>query len=192
MLCWGLLSAQPEEQVVACTAVIEAGGDVMKLSAAHCSRGTALQARGHLDRAIADYDQSVKLNPNSAVGRLCRAHGNYARNAFDAAIADFNEAIALDPNSAPAFLGRGVAYRAKGDIDHAIADYDESIRLNPGEAMAFNNRGSSPPSQMHLWLGEVYSSLKGISSGQSRITPTQSALIPRMPPHTRGSAERTE
>jgi tetratricopeptide (TPR) repeat protein len=144
MLCGGLIPAQPDERVVACTAVIEAGGDVTRLSYAHCNRGNAFQARGHLDRAIADYDQSVKLNPNSIIGYNCRAKGNHLRNAFDAAIADFNEAIALDPNSpeaAPAFVGRGNAYLAKGDIDHAIADYGESIRLNPADAMGFNNRG---------------------------------------------------
>src|SRR5262249_42071177 len=39
MSCFGLLGAQPDEQVTACTAVIEAGGDVAKLAHAYCARG---------------------------------------------------------------------------------------------------------------------------------------------------------
>jgi hypothetical protein len=61
MVCFGLLPGQPDQQVTACTAVIEAGGDVTKLSHARCNRGVWNQARGHLDRAVADYDELIGL-----------------------------------------------------------------------------------------------------------------------------------
>src|SRR5215831_11016982 len=93
MFCWGLLPGQPDALVAACTAVIEAGGVVMKLSKAHCNRGVWYQDRGHVDLAIADYDESVRLAPKSLEAHLCHGLGNFARNAFDAAIIDFNEGL---------------------------------------------------------------------------------------------------
>ena len=142
MVCSHLIPAQPDERVAACTAVIKETGDVQKLSVTYCNRGTAFQDRGFKDRALADFDEAVKLDPNGVEGHLCRGFGNITRNAFSAAIADFfDNAIELNPNSSPAFVGRGLAYRAKGDLDRAIGDYNEAIRLDPTSVVAFNDRG---------------------------------------------------
>ncbi|HMF20557.1 MAG TPA: tetratricopeptide repeat protein [Pseudolabrys sp.] len=93
------------------------------------------------DRAIYDYNEAIRLDPNNARAIFYRgaAYGN--KDDLDRAIADFNEAIRLDPNHARAFYNRGLAYGKKGDNARAIADYDESIRLDPKYALAFNNRG---------------------------------------------------
>jgi tetratricopeptide (TPR) repeat protein len=138
MLCFGMLSGKPDEQIAACTAVIEAGGDAAKLCRTHCTRASHYKDAGYLDQAIVDFDESVRLDPKNA---FCRGLGKVARNAFDPAIADFDEALALDPNSASAILARGLAFLAKGDVDRAIADFDEAIRLEPANAVAFHGRG---------------------------------------------------
>ena len=144
MVCTGKVQvAQPDQQVAACTAIIEAGQETpTNMAVAYCARGVAFHARDQLNRAIADYDESVRIGPKSPTGYRCRGYGNFARGALDEAISDFNEAIALDPNSA-SFLARGRAYRAKGDLSRAIADYDEALRLDPNNAMAFNNRAAA-------------------------------------------------
>jgi len=143
MVCSGEVpAAQPDQRVAACTAVIDAGGETpTNLAVAYCARGVAYQARDHLDRAIADYNESVRIAPMSAASYRCRGFGNLARGAVDDAITDFNEAIALDPGAASSFLSRGPAYRAKGDLSRAIADYEEAIRLDPKNAAAYTNRG---------------------------------------------------
>ena len=97
------------------------------------SQGTAdFNARDY-DRAIANYNEAVRLDPKSANafrgrGKAYRDKGDHSR-----AIADFNEAIRLDPKSALAFMDRGDSYTNKGDNDRAIADYNEAIRTRSQE-----------------------------------------------------------
>src|SRR5215469_15724413 len=65
MVCSGKLpAARPDQRVAACTAVIAAGGETpTNLAVAYCSRGVAHHARDQLDRAIADYNEAVRIAP---------------------------------------------------------------------------------------------------------------------------------
>ena len=63
--------------------------------------GNALRRQGQGDRGIADYDEAIRLNPNSAIafdnrGYAYRMLGQQAR-----ADADFAKARQLDPNLPP-------------------------------------------------------------------------------------------
>jgi len=93
------------------------------------------------DRAIGDYTQAIRLEPNNAQAYLGRGIAYSNKGDFDRAIADNNEAIRLDPNYADAYYNRGTTYSNKNDYDRAIADYTQAIRLNPNLADAYNNRG---------------------------------------------------
>jgi tetratricopeptide (TPR) repeat protein len=104
-------------------------------------QGTAAVVIGDNDRAIADFNQAIRLNPTYALAFGNRGFVYARKDSNDRAIADFNEAIRLDPTYAIAFRGRGVAYGNKGDYDRAIADFTEAIRLDPKLAPAFSNRG---------------------------------------------------
>ncbi|HEY3640984.1 MAG TPA: tetratricopeptide repeat protein [Xanthobacteraceae bacterium] len=122
--CSGEITVSFDQRNLACSELIKAAGDLpVKLSYVYCSRGNAFQENKQLDLAIADYDEAVKLDPESYLGYLCRGNGYQARGQFDQAIADYNRAIELNSSLAGAFSGRGIAYRFKGDYDRAIADY---------------------------------------------------------------------
>jgi len=57
----------PDIQIEGCTAVIESGKETPKiLIIAYNNRGNAYTAKGEYERAVQDYDQSIKLNPNYA------------------------------------------------------------------------------------------------------------------------------
>jgi Helix-turn-helix domain len=62
-VCTGKVqAAQPDQQVAACT-IIEAGQETpTNMAVAYCARGVAFHARDQLNRAIADYDESVMRN----------------------------------------------------------------------------------------------------------------------------------
>ena len=105
------------------------------------NRGSAYHDKGDNDRAIADYNEAVRLNPKSGMAFHNRGVAYLEKGDNDRAIADYSEAIRIDPEDASAFNGRGVAYRAKGDLDRASADYNEAIRLDPKSGKAFVGRG---------------------------------------------------
>jgi tetratricopeptide (TPR) repeat protein len=94
------------------------------------------------DRAIEDYDQAIRLNPNNALAFFSRGRAYANKGQLDRAIEDYDRAIRLNPNDALALVGRGSAYVGKGQYDRAIEDLDQAIRLNPNYADAFFNRGN--------------------------------------------------
>jgi tetratricopeptide (TPR) repeat protein len=131
-----------DQQISGCTAVIQSGRFRGKnLAIAFSNRCGGYNEKGENDRALADCNQAIRLDPKDAFAYNNRGNAYNAEGDYDRAIADFTEAIRLDPKLAFAYNGRGVAYRHKGDLDRAIADYTEAIQLNPNYANAYYNRG---------------------------------------------------
>lgn len=140
--CNGKDGAAPDLKIGGCTAAIQSGKFTGNdLAAAFLNRGNAYLNMKDYDRAIADYDQSLRLNPKyiKSFGNRGLAYAN--KKDYDRAIANYNEVIRLDPKLFIGFYNRANAYANKKDYDHAIADYNEVIRLNPTLAVAFGNRG---------------------------------------------------
>jgi len=120
-----------------------------------------LESASGADRAIADYDEAIRLDPNftKAIELRSKALMNkkewesgslYNRGVRhidegqeDLAIADWSEAISANPNLDLAFIQRGLAYANICEFDKAIADYSEAIRLNPQRAGYFWIRGDA-------------------------------------------------
>lgn len=99
--------------------------------------------KGDNDRAIADYDQALKLDPKLAVAYNNRGIARLSKGDSDRAIADYDMALKLDPKFAYAYKGRGNAWKAKGDDDRAIADYDQAIAIDPNYSHAYKDRGDA-------------------------------------------------
>ena len=104
-------------------------------------RGRAYYNEGDYDRAIADFDQAIQLQPDDAAAYNNRGLAYAHKGDYDRAIADYDQAIQLQPDLAEAYSNRGNAYADKGDYDRAIADYDQAIQLQPDYTTAYNNRG---------------------------------------------------
>jgi tetratricopeptide (TPR) repeat protein len=131
-------AADPDLSISGCTAMIQSGHETQqKLAIDFFNRGYAYAAKDQKERAIEDFDQAIRLNPNYALAFVARGLAYFD----DRAIEDFDQAIRLNPNYALAFVARGVAYSDKRQYDRAIEDFDQAIRLNPNYAMAFNDRG---------------------------------------------------
>jgi tetratricopeptide (TPR) repeat protein len=118
-------------------------GDAAIVACGLYQRGTAYYAKGDHDRAIADLNEAIRLEPNFVAALTARGTAYYAKRDYDRAIDEYSEAIRLYPKNAAAFYNRGSAYAAKGHQDDAIADYNEAIRLEPKFVAALISRGSA-------------------------------------------------
>jgi tetratricopeptide (TPR) repeat protein len=137
----------PDPDAIAdCTAVIESRTETPEvLARAYVNRGDAYRLRErNIDRAIADYNQAIQLQPNFALAFADRGFTYlFERHDQLRAIEDFNQAIRLDPMSANVFYYRGTAYFDKGELERAIADFDQAIRLRPNFSIAYRDRGQA-------------------------------------------------
>ncbi|HEY1603340.1 MAG TPA: tetratricopeptide repeat protein [Pirellulales bacterium] len=93
-------------------------------------RAVAWRHRGDFDRAIADYNEKLKLQPTS-VTYTNRGVAWEAKEDYGKAIADHDQAIRLDPDNKIAYFNRGNSHGAKKDYTKAIADFNQAIRLDP-------------------------------------------------------------
>jgi tetratricopeptide (TPR) repeat protein len=134
-------NATGREGLAACDRVIASGKiGGSGLASVYYNRGLAeLEARDY-DRAIADFDASIRLDPASAPTFNNRGSAWYAKGDSDRAIADFDKAIQLDPAYALAYHNRGEIWKDKGDFNLAIADYGKAIGFDPGYTAAHTDR----------------------------------------------------
>jgi len=103
--------------------------------------GLVHASKGNYDRAIAEFTQSIKINPNYADAYNNRGLAYYNKgnkDDYDKAIADYTQAIKINSNYADAYFNRGSLYQVLGwelgeigYYDRAIADYTQVIKLNP-------------------------------------------------------------
>ena len=94
------------------------------------NRGVAYRGKAQYDRAIADFDEAIRLDPKFAFGFIGRGAVYALKAQYDRAIADFDQAIRLDPQQAVAFAGRGVANFSTGQFAAAAHDFEQSLSLD--------------------------------------------------------------
>ncbi len=138
----GCSGEDPDVRIASCTEIITSASRKTKQNkiAAYINRGGAYRAKGDFDRAIADLDAALHLDPRSAAALIERASVFHAKGDLDRAIGDYDRAIAAWPQSAAAFYGRGEVYRAKDDLDRAVANYDRALQLDANLAAAYVSR----------------------------------------------------
>src|SRR5262245_22952130 len=107
----------------------------------YLARGERWLRGGDFDRAIADFDQAIRLQPDSALAYHHRGNAWSGKGELDRALADYEAAIRLDPNNPGSFRDRGILRRHHGDLDGALVDLDHAIRLGFSDASAYNERG---------------------------------------------------
>ena len=104
--------------------------------------GALLEDQGSLHDAIADFDQAIVLDPNSAIVFYLRGTAYSKAGNHDRAIADFDQALVLDPKNANSFNARCRDRAIVGrDLSQALADCSEALRLRPDASEMLNNRG---------------------------------------------------
>jgi tetratricopeptide (TPR) repeat protein len=104
-------------------------------------RGLAALYRGSCGRAIAEFAEVIRLDPNSSRARFYRGMSYALAGRSREALADYTAAIQLRPDHPDAYLDRARVYLDLGEKSLALSDYAEAIRLRP-DAKAYLARGS--------------------------------------------------
>jgi tetratricopeptide (TPR) repeat protein len=141
----------PDRMIAGCTRIIDDTSEEAKVrSVAYVSRALAWQRKAEREKALSDYAEAIRINPDDALAYNNRGILWRELKEVDRAIADFDEAIRRNPQprsdaAGPGFVNvytnRGLAWQAKGDYERAIADYDKGIELDPNDKIARDHRG---------------------------------------------------
>jgi membrane associated rhomboid family serine protease/uncharacterized RDD family membrane protein YckC/Tfp pilus assembly protein PilF len=107
----------------------------------YLSSGLGHLEAGEYAQAIADFDEAIRLNPNSVVAFMFRGYAYSALGKYDQAITDCDQAIRLDSANTAALICRANVYKAQGNPELAISDMDKIIRIEPRNTYAYFFRG---------------------------------------------------
>jgi tetratricopeptide (TPR) repeat protein len=158
-----------EASIRACSAVIASPPEShVRLALAYLNRANGYQFKDDNDKAIADYNQSIALNPGDARAFYSRGNAYSNKAQHERAVADFDEAIALNPQYASAFNSRCYEQAILGRTTQALADCNASLRLRPGDAPTLDSRAFTYL-KMRQWDKAVadYDAVLRISPGQA-------------------------
>ena len=96
------------------------------------NRGILYLAQRELDRAAADFDAAIGMNPTSGEAFVDKGNIAYMRRSYDAAISDYTRAVELGLEMDHiAYFNRAMAYEHLRNFDGAKADYRRALELEP-------------------------------------------------------------
>jgi Tfp pilus assembly protein PilF len=130
---------------------------------------------GQIDQAIAEYTESLRLDPRSAQTQYNLGIALSVRGRRDEAAAAFEAALAIDPAYAQAHNNLGAVLQLLGRPAVALEHYRRAIALRPDNVEA------------HLNLGLLLSSVGRAAEAVLELTKTLN-LTPDLPPALAGLA----
>lgn len=104
----------------------------------YLKRGVARTLKGEFERAIADFDSSIDLDPSNAQTHYNRGVVHSQLGKLQIAIADYTSAINADPKYSLAYANRGDAYIEIARFDDAITDLRKAIELDESNHIALH------------------------------------------------------
>lgn len=140
--CAGEDGATADQKIAGCSAIIVAGKETPhNLAVAYNTRGGQFYYKGEHLRAIADYDQAIRLDPNYAHALNNRCWANAVVGRLEAGVRDCDAAARLSPDNGNTYENRAFIYLRMGNYDRAIADYDTAFRFDPESGDVLYGRG---------------------------------------------------
>ena len=134
--------ADIKKRGAACGKIIDAGkGSPDELATAYFGRGWMKDQQKKNDEAIADYSETLKLNPKHAAARNNRASLYMAANKLDLAHKDLDFLIEKRPDYKFALANRAEVLRQAGKLKAALADADKALAGDPNYSWAKTVRG---------------------------------------------------
>lgn len=127
-------AADRKTSVQSCTRVMDSGRlwD-NQVYIGHYNRGWGYFNSGNYDKALADFDKSIKLNASYADTYLSRATTQHMRGARDAALADLDTYLDKKGDVAEAHINRARLFRAMKEPNRAFSELQRAETIDPGD-----------------------------------------------------------
>jgi tetratricopeptide (TPR) repeat protein len=123
------LSEDNQRRISGCSTLIDTPGlPQEQRSLAHGMRALAYSLLGLFDKALQDYDEALKINPDYPLALNNRAWSYYKLGRPRDGIADVEKALQISPASPYALDTRAHIRQALGDAKAAFEDYDLAMR----------------------------------------------------------------
>lgn len=130
------------EAIAGCTAAITSGKvSTSNLATLFSNRGIEWSNKHDFARAIADFNEAIRLNPQYAAAFMSRGLVNLTQANWAAAFADFETSSRLIPNSPWVLYGRGLAALHVGKAAEGQADIAAATKANAGVAKVYADMG---------------------------------------------------
>jgi tetratricopeptide (TPR) repeat protein len=104
-------------------------------------RGTAYGQKGMYQKALADFNAAIDLDPGYYQAYANRALVHARMKNFTRAMSDYNRVIEIAPDYHIAYVGRGELYHKRKNRSLALADFSQAIELRGEDPVAYLNRG---------------------------------------------------
>jgi tetratricopeptide (TPR) repeat protein len=107
-------------------------------AATYVNRGILHMRQGNNERAIVDFDNSLRLQPELYEAQVNRGAALYGLRRFNEALEALNIGVRSSDLDArvTGYYNRGLTHEQLGDITSAYYDYREATRLDPEFALA--------------------------------------------------------
>jgi len=117
------------------------GLDASGQAVARMLRGRELRMGREYEKALAEYEQAVALDPGLERAYYGRGVTHAEQRDYAAAITDLDRADELAPDTARILFVRGDYHRILGHHEEAVRDLDRAVVLGPDLAGAWASRG---------------------------------------------------
>ncbi len=126
-----------DEAIALCNKALALDINNIRRSSATLLRGSFQSQKGEYEKAAADYDEAIKINPRNALAYVYRGVILDDGGESDDALKDYAEAIRINPREYLAYCCRGMAFFRQGDAGDALTDLARAIEINPTRADAY-------------------------------------------------------
>jgi tetratricopeptide (TPR) repeat protein len=116
----------------------------------HNNLGRLRQAAGHLDAAIAEYEQALQIEPAYPEAHYNLGLALQQSGRLPEAMDQYRQALQFKADYAQAHNDLGNALLLAGRLPEAMAEYQQALEINPAFAEAHNDLGSAWQRQNQL------------------------------------------
>jgi tetratricopeptide (TPR) repeat protein/predicted Ser/Thr protein kinase len=120
-----------------------------------CHEWTYYEGKCSFERAIEDYDQAIKLDPNQAYFYGDRAWSYIHIGNFEAALLDYSKAIALEPDNPHFWNGKADTFSRLGKYEEALEAINRAIKIDAQEPHFYDTRA-----WVYTHMGDLESAIK--------------------------------